>query len=219
MFLFVYSILDMNLLIFQVTKNIYFSEAKNLYSKQKWKTHLLLMCSHVVQSVIIWGGASNTKINKVRVALNKILRVIIRVKTENFHVLLLGSNEMYVMLELLKFDDILYYCLIKFINWCFTKLFDMFHTYFVQIIPQHAHQVCSPKLNYPPTKLEVHRQSTIFQCVRIFNRLHNLFCITMSSYQLKKTFKRHILGGYQAGWMLISFSPSLIDDLRGAVDG
>ena len=75
-----------------------------------------LAYSHVVQPVIIWGGSSNTKINKVRVALNKILRVILRVKTDNFHLPLLGSNEMYVMLELLMFDDTLYYCLIKFIN-------------------------------------------------------------------------------------------------------
>ena len=143
-----------------------------------------LVYSHVVQSVIIWGGASDTKINKVRVALNTILRVILGVKTDKFHVPLLGSNEMYVMLELLKFDDILDYCLIKFINWCFTERFDMFHAYFVPLIPQLEHQVRSPKLNYPPIRLEVHRQGTIFQCVRVFNSLRNLLCITMSSYQL-----------------------------------
>ena len=158
-----------------------------------------LAYSHVVQSVIIWGGASNTKINKVRAALNKILRAILRVKTDNFHVPLLGSNEMYVMLELLKFDDILDYCLIKFINWCLTERFDMFHTYFVPLIPERAHQVRSHKLNYPPTRLEVRRQSTIFQCVSVFHSLRNLFCIPMSSYQLKKTFKQHILGGYRTG--------------------
>ena len=93
-------------------------------------------------SVLIWVGASNTKIIKVR-ALNKILRMIVGVKTDNFHVPLLGSDEMYVMLELLKFDFILDYCLIKFINWCFTDRFDMFHTYFVTLIPQHEHQVRS----------------------------------------------------------------------------
>ena len=116
----------------------------------------------------MWGGASNTKINKVRVALNKVLKVILHVKTDYFHVPRLGSNETYVKLELLKFDDILDYCLIKFINWCFTERFDMFHSYFVPLIPQHEHQLRSPKLNYPPTRLEVHRQSTIFQCVRVF---------------------------------------------------
>ena len=154
----------------------------------------------------------------MRVALNKILRVILRVKTDTFHVPLLCSNEMYVMLELLKFDDILDYCLIKFLNWCFTEWFDMFHTYFVPLIPQHEHQVRSPIPNYPPTWLEVQRQGTIFQCVRVFNSLRNFLCIPMSSYQLKKI-KQYILGGYRTGWMLISFSPSLIGDLRGAVDG
>ena len=84
----------------------------------------------------------------MRVALNKILRVILRVKTDNFHVPLFSSNEMYVILELLKFDDILDYCLIKFINWCFTERFYMFNTYFVSLIPQHEHQVRSLKLNY-----------------------------------------------------------------------
>ena len=71
------------------------------------------------------GRSIEYKDNKVRVALNKILRMILRVKTDNFHVPLLGCNEMYVMLELLKFDGILDYCLIKFINWCFTARFDM----------------------------------------------------------------------------------------------
>ena len=54
--------------------------------------------SHVVQSVIIRVGASITKINKVTAALNKFRRVILRVKIDNFHVPLLSSNEMYVML-------------------------------------------------------------------------------------------------------------------------
>ena len=57
-----------------------------------------LAYSHVVQSVIIWGGALKN--------MNKILRVILHVKTDNFHVPLLGSNEMCVMLELLKFYHI-----------------------------------------------------------------------------------------------------------------
>ena len=87
-----------------------------------------------MRSVIIWGGTSNTKINKVRVALNKILRVILRVKSDNFHVPILGCNEMYVMLELLKFDDILDYCLIKFINWCFTARFDMLISFSPSVI-------------------------------------------------------------------------------------
>ena len=55
-----------------------------------------LAYSHVVQSIIIWGGALNTKINKMRVALNKILRVILCVKTDNFHVPLLSSNVCHV---------------------------------------------------------------------------------------------------------------------------
>ena len=81
--------------------------SSNLSHESMVTIYYSIAYSHVVQSVIIWGGASNTKINKVRVALNKILRVILGVKTDNFHVQLLGSNEMYVMLELLKFDDIL----------------------------------------------------------------------------------------------------------------
>ena len=133
-------------------------------------------------------------------------------KTDNFHVPLLCSNEMYVMLELLTFDDILDYCLIKFINWCFTERFDMFHTYFVPLIPQHAHQVRSPKLNYPK-RLEVHWQSDrvpYFNVYAFLTACAICFVSKKSSYQLIKIFKLHILRGYRTGWMLISFSPSLM---------
>ena len=43
-----------------------------------------LAFSHIVQSVIIRGGASETRINKIRTEINKILRVISHVKIYEF---------------------------------------------------------------------------------------------------------------------------------------
>ena len=36
--------------------------------------------SHIVQCIIIWGGASATPINKIRMAMNKIRRIFLHVK-------------------------------------------------------------------------------------------------------------------------------------------
>ena len=66
--------------------------------------------AHIVQSVIIWGGASETRINKIRIAMNKISRVISYVKIYEFSVPLLSSHEMYSELKLLEFEDVLSYC-------------------------------------------------------------------------------------------------------------
>ena len=55
--------------------------------------------THCIQSVIIWGGASETQINKIRVAMNKILRVIFLVKLDEIFVSLLNSNEKYSELK------------------------------------------------------------------------------------------------------------------------
>ena len=132
--------------------------------------------------------------------MNKILRVILHVKNDELHIPLLGSSEMYSELGLLKFDDIYDYCLLKFIHWCFNVRFDMFDTFFIPLMPHHHHLVRDFKLNYPPTRIEIHRQSALFQCVRVFNCFfnNNLFNFQMSSFGLKKQFKEYVLNGYRA---------------------
>ena len=125
---------------------------------------------------------------------------------------------MYVMLELLKFDDILDDCLINSSIGASPNDLICVIPIFVPLMPQHGHQVRSPKLNYPPTRLEVHRQSTIFKCEHVFNSLRNLFYIPMSSYQLKKSSSSHL--GWISDLLNVNFFFAISDcDLRGAVDG
>ena len=46
-----------------------------------------LVYSHLNQSIVIWGGASENNIKHVRVAVNKILRIILHVKLGDHNIL------------------------------------------------------------------------------------------------------------------------------------
>lgn len=150
----------------------------------------------IIESIIIWGGASNTNLKKILTIQNKLLRVILSVKYDHNNIPMMPSNEMYKQLGILKFPDVYDYFLFKFIHWCYNESNVLYIKYFSSLVPDHRYNVRAVKLNYPPTRLEINRQSTIFQCVRVFNELPENFELSMSSFKLKMDFKNFKLSSY-----------------------
>ena len=59
----------------------------------------------LTQNLIIWGGICRSNTSSVKILINKILRSILRVKFNDQHIPLMGTNEMYKTLGILQLDD------------------------------------------------------------------------------------------------------------------
>ena len=86
----------------------------------------------LIQNIIIWGGIPEANLRGIKIALNKILRNILKVKHDENNIPLMSTGEMYKMLNLLKFNDVYRYFLLRFIH-------DIFHkrTAFLMTIMPH----------------------------------------------------------------------------------
>ena len=73
-----------------------------------------LVYSVISQSVVIWGGAPEANVRNIKITINKILRAILKIEHDENNIPLVPTNEMYKTLNLLKFDDIYKYFLLKF---------------------------------------------------------------------------------------------------------
>ena len=65
-----------------------------------------LVYSALTQSIIIWGHVSKIHRDAIQTIMNKILRIILKVKYNDIHIPLMSTNTMYKKLRLLKFNDV-----------------------------------------------------------------------------------------------------------------
>ena len=72
------------------------------------------------------------------------------------------TNNIYLLLKIFKLYDIYSFFLITFHDWCCNIRIDMNAKIFVPLIPVQNYNVRINRLNYPTTRLNVHKQSTIF---------------------------------------------------------
>ena len=70
----------------------------------------------IIQNIIIWGGIPQANLVSIKTTLNKILRNILKVEYDENNIPLMPTGEMYKTLNLLKFDDVYKYFLLKFIH-------------------------------------------------------------------------------------------------------
>ena len=54
-----------------------------------------LVYSHLNQSIVVWGGASENNIKHVRVVVKKIHRIILHVKQYDHNIPEIGTHELY----------------------------------------------------------------------------------------------------------------------------
>ena len=70
--------------------------------------------SHLNQSIVIWGGASENSIRPVRCVVNKILRIFFHVWQDDHNIPEIGTHGLYITLSGLKLHDVYNYILLKF---------------------------------------------------------------------------------------------------------
>ena len=65
-----------------------------------------LVGSTVNQNIIIWGGAPKCHTSKIFTSQNKIIRIILNVRYNQYRIPLMRTNDMYKKLNILQFKDI-----------------------------------------------------------------------------------------------------------------
>ena len=122
-----------------------------------------LIYPKLIQNIIIWGGAPPVNKNKIQINMNKIFRTILKIRSDSNFIPTISKNEMYKLVILLKFKDMFNYFLLKFLHHCLYRDFIMFNDFYFQYLPQHTYLTRNRRINLPPIRLEIERQSTVFQ--------------------------------------------------------
>ena len=97
-------------------QGVIYSLSSLLPKKALLTIYYSLVYSLLSQNIVIWGGVSEVNVKNIKICLNKILRSILRVEYDENNIPLVGTNEMYKSLNLLKFNDIYKYFLLKFLH-------------------------------------------------------------------------------------------------------
>ena len=150
----------------------------------------------LIQNIIIWGGIPEANLRGIKTALNKILRNILKVKYDENNIPLMPTSEMYKTLNLLKFNDVYKYFLLRFIHDIFYKKADFFNEYYAPLLPSHSYGTRRIKINLPPVRLEIEKQSTIFQTCKLLNEIPAELLEPQTKEILKKKFKIMAISQY-----------------------
>ena len=155
-----------------------------------------LVYSIISQNVIIWGGVPEANIRSVKICMNKILRSILHVEYDENNIPLMPTNDMFKSLKLLKFEDVYKYFLVKFFNFVLYSDNDMYVKYLLPLMPRHRYNTRNIRINLPDVRLQVEKQSTVFQMCRLVNELPDFLLVPQSKFSLKNKFKNFVLANY-----------------------
>ena len=155
-----------------------------------------LVYSLVSHNIVLWGGVPEANIRNIKISLNKILRSILKVEYDENNVPTMHTNEMYKTLNLLKFQDIYKYFLLKFIHFILYRDNEMFVKYLMPLMPNHRYNTRNNRINLPNVRLQVEKQSTVFQMCRLINELPDYLLDPQSQCSLKNKFKNFVIHNY-----------------------
>ena len=150
----------------------------------------------ITQNMLIWGGISAANLKNIKTMMNNILRCILKVERDHNNIPLVSVNTMYKSLNLLQFDDIYRYLLIRFLHLVLYKNTELFHEYFAPLLPSHSYNTRNIRINLPVVRLEVERHFTLFQSCKLLNELPDELLEPQSDNSLKVKYKRFALSQY-----------------------
>ena len=161
------------------------------------KIYNSLFYPYLIQNIIIWGGVSTNKLNPIQIQMNKTLRHILDVHFDINHRPFMSTNNMFKKLNLMKFNEIFEYFMIKFIHSCiYGANFNIFEEHFAELLPDHKYETRHKKMNFPIVRLQSERVMTKYHFIRLFNDLPENFFIPQSAQTLKTKYKKHALQKY-----------------------
>ena len=143
----------------------------------------------LIQNVIVWGGLNEFHSNRIGVAQNKILRIILKVKTDEYHIPQVSVNDMYRQLGFLKFKDVYRLFILKFVHFILYERFDVFIKYFRNFLPLNNHCTRNNRINLPLIRTNIEKKFTIYQTCLLMRQLPENFIVPQAPGILKKKFK------------------------------
>ena len=146
--------------------------------------------------MLIWGGIATANLRNIKIMMNNILRCISKVNRDHDGIPLMSVNTMYKSLSLLQFDDIYKYLLLRFLHSILYKNAELYNEYYVRLLPTHRYNTRNIRINLPAVRLEVERNSTLFQSCKLLNELSDELLEPQSVYSLKVKYKRFALSQY-----------------------
>ena len=155
-----------------------------------------LVYSAVTYNIIIWGGIADSNTCNIRIMLNKILRCIFNIGRNENNIPVMHTSDMYKMANMLQYHDIFKFFLLKFIHFLLYDRYDIFEKYFSHLLPRHSYSTRNVKINLPPVRLDIEKQSTLYNCCKVVNELNNCFLQPQSRYKLKQSFKCYCMQNY-----------------------
>ena len=105
-------------------------------------------------------------------------------------------NEMYKRLKLLKLSDIYRYYLLRFIHYAMYDNTSLFLKHFAPLLPCHSYSTRHKRINLPCVRLEIEKNSVIFQCCKLLNDLPCNLLEPQSDRSLKIEFKNMCISNY-----------------------
>ena len=171
-------------------QGIFYSLSSLMPKETLMTIYYALVYPLLIQNIIIYGGVPLANVRSIQVSMNKILRSILNVKFDENNIPLTPTNEMYKSLNLLKFEDIYKYFLLRFLHFIMYKDYDLFETYLRPLLPQHGYMTRNIRINLPSVRLQIEKQSVIFQMCKLMNELPQHLIDPQSLYSLKINFKK-----------------------------
>ena len=150
----------------------------------------------ITQNMLIWGGIAAANLRNIKIMMNNILRCILKVNRNHDGIPLMSVNTMYKQLNLLHFDDIYQYLLLRFLHSILYINSELYNEYYVPLLPTHMYNTRNVRINLPPVRLEVERNSTLFQSCKLWNELSDELLEPQSAYSLKVKYKRLAMSQY-----------------------
>ena len=160
------------------------------------KLYYSLVLTYGSQNILIWGGVSANKLNKIQILMNKTLRIILNVSFDGF-VPNVGTSDMYKQLGLLKLKDIYCFFCIKYIHsLLYGTRTAKFIENFSHLLPNHAYNTRKMKINLPFIKISLLKTLPIYNCIKLINSLPNSLIEPQSLSVLKKKSKDYLIANY-----------------------
>ena len=84
----------------------------------------------------------------------------------------MSTNDMFKKLNLMKFNEIFEYFMIKFIHSCiYGANFNIFEEHFAELLPDHKYETRDKKINFPVVRLQSERVMTKYHFILLFNTI------------------------------------------------
>ena len=141
---------------------VIYAMSKCLPQKTLITIYKSLVLPVITNNIIIWGGACNTHINPIIIKINKILRIILKVKFNENRIPLMPTNAMYCSLNFLKFEDLYKFNLLKFLHFIMFIDNAVYLKYFTPLLPSHNYNTRNVRINLPAIRIELEKISTIY---------------------------------------------------------